>query len=96
VTARAPDVSPVDPAKVEQAVRLGDQLAHAWGSWGPNMTRDAGRVAFISDRRGRPELWVAEVVVSGRQPAPTPLPLSPDPVLAVRWSADGSWLACAV
>ncbi|MGA8211370.1 MAG: S9 family peptidase [Nocardioidaceae bacterium] len=73
-----------------------DDLTGAWGSWGPNMTPDARRVAFISDRRGVPELWVQDVVLDGPTPEPTPITLSPDPVVAVRWSADASWLACSV
>jgi dipeptidyl aminopeptidase/acylaminoacyl peptidase len=81
---------------LEPALALARELAGAWGSWGPNMTPDAQRVAFISDRRGTPELWVQDVVVEGPIPAPVPIVFTPDPVIAVRWSADGRWLACAV
>jgi len=73
-----------------------DELTCAWGSWGPNMTPGADRVAFISDRRGLPEVWVQNVVLVGPPPEPTPITLSTDPVIAVRWSADASWLACSV
>lgn len=71
-------------------------LVAAWGSWGPNMTPDGERVAFISDRRGVPELWVQDVPRHGPPPVATPIRLTDDPVVAVRWSADGAWLACAV
>lgn len=81
---------------VTDALDLASALVDAWGSWGPNMTPDARRVAFISDRRGRPEVWVQDVVVDGPTPSPTPIRLSEDPVIAVRWSADGAWLACSV
>lgn len=81
---------------VEAGVALADRLVGAWGSWGPNMTPDGERVAFISDRRGVPELWVQDVVTDGPQPQATPIRLSADPVISVRWSADSSWLACAV
>lgn len=84
------------PAGLPEAIAVGDDLTARWGSWGPTMTPDAGRVAFISDRSGRPELWVQDVDPS-RPPAPARrIPLTDDPVIAVHWSADGAWLACAV
>ncbi|WP_210481571.1 S9 family peptidase [Naasia sp. SYSU D00948] len=79
---------------VEEAVELGEQLVDAWGCWSPTMTRNADRVAYISDRSGMPELWVQDL-----EPAPAPatrVPLTEDPVVAVEWSADGAWLSCAV
>jgi dipeptidyl aminopeptidase/acylaminoacyl peptidase len=84
------------PRDPDGAVSLGERLVDSWGSWGPNMTPDARRVAFISDRRGTPELWVQDVAVDGPPPRATPIHLSDDPVVSVRWSADGKWLACAV
>ena len=33
---------------------LAEGLVDAWGGWCPNMTPDARRVAFISDRSGVP------------------------------------------
>ena len=83
-------------AERERLDALVEELVRAWGSWGPNMTPDAGRVAFVSDRRGVPELWVQDVVLDGPQPEPTPIVFSADPVISVRWSADASWLACSV
>lgn len=85
---------PVTPSRAP--ADLVRTLASAWGSWGPNMTPDADRVAFISDRRGVPELWVQDVPAHGPPPVATPIRLTDDPVVAVRWSADGAWLACAV
>jgi dipeptidyl aminopeptidase/acylaminoacyl peptidase len=70
-----------------------DALVAAWGSWGPTLTHDARRVAYVSDRRGTSELWVE--AVDGSE-TPAVLELSDDPVLAVRWSPDGRWLACSV
>jgi dipeptidyl aminopeptidase/acylaminoacyl peptidase len=69
------------------------ELVTAWGCWAPTLTHDGHRMAFVSDRRGTPELWVQSV--DGTEP-PTPVVLSDDPVLSVRWSPDGEWLACAV
>ncbi len=81
---------------IERGVRLGAELAGAWGSWGPTMTPDAKRVAFISDRSGTPELWVQDVVRDGEPPLPLRIPLTADPVVSVSWAADGRWLACLV
>jgi dipeptidyl aminopeptidase/acylaminoacyl peptidase len=94
-----PDVPPTGPAAdavVEDAVALGELLIDAWGSWGPTMTPDARRVAFISDRTGVPQLWLQDVVPDGPEPPARHIAVSDDPVLAVRWAADGGWLACAV
>lgn len=81
---------------MDAAALLADQLVDAWGSWGPNMTPDARAVAFISDRTGVPQLWIQDVVLDGPQPEARHLPLSPDPVIEVRWAADSRWLACEV
>jgi dipeptidyl aminopeptidase/acylaminoacyl peptidase len=77
---------------------LAEQLVAAWGSWGPSMTPDADRVAFISDRGGSPEVWVQDVPAPGATDLPEARRVSfgDDPVTAVSWSADSAWLACAV
>jgi dipeptidyl aminopeptidase/acylaminoacyl peptidase len=84
------------PGVVEDAISLAGALVDAWGSWSPNMTPDARRVAFISDRSGVPQLWVRDVVLAGLPPPARHIALSDDPVVAVRWAADSGWLACAV
>ncbi|MEK6342452.1 MAG: prolyl oligopeptidase family serine peptidase [Curtobacterium sp.] len=78
------------------AADLGEELTAAWGSWGPTMTRNARRVAFVSDRYGTPEVFVQDVVVDGPVPEPVRIALSDDPVVRVSWSSDGEWLAAAV
>ncbi|WP_433367206.1 prolyl oligopeptidase family serine peptidase [Actinoplanes sp. CA-142083] len=53
-------------------------------SWSPTLSPDGSHCAYISDRGGRPQLWVgASLVATGESP-----------VSAVRWSSDGAWLAC--
>ncbi|SDI88550.1 Dipeptidyl aminopeptidase/acylaminoacyl peptidase [Frankineae bacterium MT45] len=88
------------PALNEQSDLAGlmRQLVDAWGSWAPSVSPDSDHVAFVSDRSGRPEVWV-QAMASG--PAPdladaVRVPVSPDPVVSVHWSSDGEWLACAV
>ncbi|MCS5736019.1 S9 family peptidase [Herbiconiux daphne] len=75
-----------------------DLLVDAWGSWGPSMTPDAARVAFISDRGGSPEVWVQDVPAPGSTSVPDAyrVTFTDDPVISVSWSADSAWLACAV
>lgn len=75
------------------AQSLAATLVDAWGSWAPTLAPDGARAAFVSDRGGRPELWVQPLRPDATA---TRLPLSDDPVLAVHWSPDGDWLACAV
>jgi dipeptidyl aminopeptidase/acylaminoacyl peptidase/predicted enzyme related to lactoylglutathione lyase len=73
------------------------ELVRAWSCWAPSMSPDGRRVAFISDRTGRPALWVQEIPEPGQgNLAGTLIGLSEDPVLAVHWSADGEWLAAVL
>ncbi|OII25084.1 S9 family peptidase [Curtobacterium sp. MCBA15_013] len=83
-------------ARARQAAGLGERLVAAWGSWGPTMTRNARRVAFVSDRHGTPEVFVQDVVVGDEAPEPVRIRLSDDPVIRVTWSSDGEWLAVAI
>ena len=84
------------------AVRLGEELTDAWGSWAPTLSPDCAQVAFVSDRTGSPRLWVQDLPRPGAADGDGTLPearmveLSDDPVVAVSWSADGGWLACAL
>jgi dipeptidyl aminopeptidase/acylaminoacyl peptidase len=72
---------------------LADELTGAWGCWAPTFTHDGRRMAYVSDQRGTPELWVESV--DGVEP-PYVVEVSEDPVVAVRWSPDNEWLACSV
>ena len=85
-----------EPASLAAAVRLADELVSAWGSWGPTLSPDCTRMAFVSDRTGSPGLWVQDLRPDGPPPGATQVVLSADPVVSVSWSADGRWLACAV
>jgi dipeptidyl aminopeptidase/acylaminoacyl peptidase len=78
---------------LDAALALATELVDAWGCWAPTLMPDASAVAFVSDRRGTPELWV-QSLGTGRDARV--LPFTDDPVLAVHWSPDGEWLACAV
>ncbi|SMH28836.1 Dipeptidyl aminopeptidase/acylaminoacyl peptidase [Rathayibacter oskolensis] len=84
------------PDRLAAAEQLGLELVHAWGSWGPTMTPDAARMAFISDRSGTPEVWLQDVVLDGEPPEARCIRFTEDPVVSVSWSADSAWLACLV
>src|SRR3954465_928210 len=72
---------------------LARALGPAWGCWSPPLSSDGSRVAYVSDRNGTPQLWVQS---ADDHDTARLITLSDDPVVAVRWSADDEWLACAV
>lgn len=67
-------------------------FAEAGGSWSPTLSPDGRHAAYVSDRGGRPQVWV--------QPVGSELAFlvetGPAPVVQVQWSTGGGWLACAV
>lgn len=75
---------------------LGAALAAAWGSWSPTLSPHAEQMAFLSDRNGSPQVFVQDLRMDGSADEPRLIAFCHDPVVAVSWSADGAWLACAV
>jgi len=61
----------------------------------PAPSPDGALLAWISDRDGRPRVWVAPLPADGRPVAEPdrPLPVDGD-VEALAWSPDGLWIAC--
>ncbi|UGQ12828.1 alpha/beta fold hydrolase [Yinghuangia sp. ASG 101] len=55
----------------------------------PSASPSGGHVAFICDRDGIPQLWVA----AEDETVPRALDTGPDPVREVSWSPDGRWIA---
>lgn len=54
----------------------------------PTLSPDGRRTAYVSDRGGMPQVWI--------HPGSSFVPTGPSPVVAVRWSPCGAWLACEV
>jgi dipeptidyl aminopeptidase/acylaminoacyl peptidase len=70
-----------------------ERMAKVGSSFGPSLSPDGKRVAFLSNRGGLPQVWIAEI----DQPAPPKQVGSfEDPVSSVEWSPDGQWLALLV
>jgi dipeptidyl aminopeptidase/acylaminoacyl peptidase len=69
-----------------------DLPSGAGGSWSPTLSPDGRHAAYVSDRGGRPQVWVQPV---GSEVAFL-VETGPSPVAAVQWSTGGGWLACAV
>ena len=63
------------------------------GCWSPALSADGLTTAFISDRGGLPQVWLAPSTGGAE---PTLVDTGPDPVLHVSWSPDGQWLSCLV
>src|SRR5919109_451010 len=94
-------VSDIPDFTARRLARLGDAVApdHRFPTayTTPVPSPDGTRLAWISDRDGRPQAWVAPLPAEG---APIvepeePLPAAGD-VQALSWSPDGQWLACPV
>jgi dipeptidyl aminopeptidase/acylaminoacyl peptidase len=76
----------------------GTSLPSAYRS--PLPSPDGTRLAWVSDRDGRPRAYVGALTDAVDEP-PAPLDTAVDPavpcdVTAISWSPDGTWLACEV
>lgn len=62
-----------------------EALIGAWGSWGPALSPEGHQVAFVSDRRGVPELWVQAIPSGAGAPSPPArvLPVGEPPICSV-------------
>jgi dipeptidyl aminopeptidase/acylaminoacyl peptidase len=61
----------------------------------PVPSPDGTRLAWISDRDGRPHAWVAPLPPDGSPVVEPDFPLDTgDDVQALSWSPDGAWIAC--
>lgn len=71
---------------LEEKVSL---MAKIRAAWSPSFSPDGGRLAFVSDLNGVPQIWV----VNSRGGWPRLVTGLDDQVGGVSWSPDGEWLA---
>jgi len=79
-------------AKSAQLVEMVTRMAKIGRAASPTFSPDGTRIAFVSDRTGVPQVWVA--AVDGG--APLQITKGDDPVGRVIWSPDGAWLALSL
>lgn len=84
------DVGIPAPAGLEVAAA---RITGAAGAWGPAVSPEGDRVAYVTDHSGIPRLEIAHV--EGRVP-PAVVSLPTQEVVSVAWSPDGAWLAYLV
>lgn len=88
----APQRELAQTARQTQLVDLVTRMAKIGRASSPTFSPDGKRLAFVSDRSGVPQVWVAGV--DGR--APVQVTRGEDPVGRVIWSPDGAWLALSL
>ncbi|HEX4965898.1 MAG TPA: S9 family peptidase [Thermoanaerobaculia bacterium] len=92
----APVAAPAAPAEDALTAAV-ERMAKVSSSFSPTLSPDGKRVAFLSNRGGRPQVWIAEVDTAASEPAePKQVGNFEDPVSNVAWSPDGQWLALLV
>ena len=64
-------------------------FARVGAAWSPSFSPDGRRIAFLSRLSGTPQVWI--VPTEGGWPEQ--ITAMDDPIGAVNWSPDGSWLA---
>jgi dipeptidyl aminopeptidase/acylaminoacyl peptidase len=89
-SAAKPPVAAVSTDALTAAV---ERMAKVSSSFAPSLSPDGKRVAFLSNRGGLPQVWIAEV---DQAVPPKQVGAFEDPVSSVEWSPDGKWLALLV
>ena len=87
-----PHIDYAQTTKNAQLVDLVTRMAKIGRASSPTFSPDGTRLAFVSDRTGVPQVWVA--AVDGG--APLQVTKGDDPVGRVLWSPDGAWLALSL
>jgi dipeptidyl aminopeptidase/acylaminoacyl peptidase len=80
------------PAAGEVAVAF-ERMAKIGSSLAPSLSPDGKQVAFVSNRTGLPQVWIADTEKPGE---PRQVSSFTDPALGVEWSPDGKWLSASV
>jgi len=80
------------PRSDQQLVEMVTRMAKIGRVSSPSFSPDGARLAFVSDRTGVPQVWVAPLDGG----TPQPITTGDDPVGRVIWSPDGKWLAMSI
>lgn len=91
LAAKAPAPAAAKPADALTAAV--ERMAKVSSSYAPSLSPDAKQVAFLSNRGGLPQVWIAEI---DKVAPPKQVGAFEDPVSSVEWSPDGQWLAVLV
>jgi len=83
----APESTPDDLAVAVE------RMARVTSSNSPTLSPDGLRVAFLSNRSGVPQIWIADSDGTGLEKQ---VGSFQDPVTGLDWSPDGQWLALSV
>src|SRR5258706_14476217 len=70
-----------------------ERMAKVSSSFAPSLSPDGKRVAFLSNRGGQPQGWIAEI---DKGAPPKQVGAVEDPVSGVEGSSDGQWVAVLV
>ncbi|HKI04472.1 MAG TPA: S9 family peptidase [Thermoanaerobaculia bacterium] len=70
-----------------------ERMARVTSSSSPALSPDGLKVAFLSNRSGVPQAWIASTDGTGGE---KPVGSFEDPVTGLDWSPDGQWLALSV
>jgi dipeptidyl aminopeptidase/acylaminoacyl peptidase len=70
-----------------------ERMTRVSSSYAPSLSPDGREVAFLSNRSGVPQAWIAAVEKGGE---PRRLGSFEDPVTGIDWSPDGQWIALSV
>jgi dipeptidyl aminopeptidase/acylaminoacyl peptidase len=84
----AGDDATADAALIERVTAMGS----IGGSFAPSFAPDGRRIAFLSNRSGLPQVWVADL----ENGSTTQITQGEDPAGSVAWSDDGRSLAWSV
>ena len=80
------------PATNGPLVEMVTRMARIGRAGSPTFSPDGTKLAFVSDRTGVPQVWVAAADGS----APVQVTKGDDPIGRVTWSPNGDWLALSL
>jgi dipeptidyl aminopeptidase/acylaminoacyl peptidase len=84
---------PAPQTPTEDLAAAVERMARVSTSFAPSFSPDGKQLAFLSNRSGVPQVWIADATGSGE---PRRVGSFDDPVTGLEWSPDGDWLALSI